>query len=148
MKRRTPMRTFLFRIEQNFLDLEYKCGDDYENVKKSNGEIERVEVKDEERYCFYVAKTKAELQIVGSEMHNCVGWGYDRAVRSRHATIVYAKFRGKYRICIEVTPNFTVRQSLGQRNKPLEGEDLQAYHEWCGAKGIKFEKAFRFHVAP
>lgn len=137
-----------FPIEKNFLDLEYKCGDDYVNVKKSNGDIERIEVKDDERYCFYVAKTKAELQIIGSEMHNCVGWGYDRAVKSRRATIVYAKFHGKYRICIEVTPDFKIRQSLGQRNHPLEGDDLQAYHEWCIAKSIKFEKAFQIHVAP
>lgn len=137
-----------FPIEQQFFDLEYKCGDDYKVVKNSNGETERIEIKDEERFCFYVAKTAKELQIVGSEMHNCVGWGYENSVRNRRATIVYAKFRNKYKICIEVTPVFTIRQSLGPSNQPLEGEALNAYHEWCNEKHIRFEKAFSVHLAP
>lgn len=137
-----------FNIEQSFLDLEYKCGDDWINIKKADGQIERVKVADEERYCFFVAKTGGELKVVGSEMRNCVGWGYENAVRSRRSTIVYAKFRGKYKICIEVTPDFRIRQSLGPSNKPLQGADLEAYHEWCDAKHIHFEKAFKIHIAP
>lgn len=137
-----------FQIEKQFLDLEYKCGDDYRVVKNANGETERIKVEDDERYCFYVARTRKDLQIVGSEMHNCVGWGYDHSVRERRATIVYAKFRGKYKICIEVTPSFTIRQSLGPSNAPLQGESLRAYQEWCSAKHIKFEKAFSVHLAP
>lgn len=136
-----------FPIEQAFLDLEYKCGEDYRVVKNANGETERIKAEDEERFCFYVARDAKELKIVGSEMHNCVGWGYAHSVRERNATIVYAKFRGKYRICIEVTPSFTIRQSLGPSNQPLEGESLKAYHEWSVEKHIRFEKAFSVHLA-
>lgn len=132
-----------FEIEQAFLDLEYKCGEDYVNVKDKNGEVQKIKVQDEQRYCFYVAKSPEELKIVGSEMHNCVGWGYERSVRERRATIVYAKFMHKYKICIEVTPYFTIRQSLGPHNHTLQGDALAAYHEWCNKKNIKFVKAFR-----
>lgn len=42
-------------------------------------------------------------------MHNCVGWGYKQAILERRATIVYALFNNQYKICIEVTPKFTIR---------------------------------------
>lgn len=81
-------------------------------------------------------------------MHNCVGWGYTNAVKERRATIVYALYKDKFKICIEVTPKFSVRQSLGPSNTPLEGEALEAYHEWCEKKNIQFVKAFGVHLAP
>lgn len=136
-----------FEIEDKFLHLEYKCGDDRVAIRNSKGKIETVEVKDEDRYCFYVARCTEDLHIIGSEMHNCVGWGYADSVRNRRCTIVYAMYKKKYRICIEVTPDFSVRQSLGSRNSALQGEDLEAYQEWCRAKNIVFKKAFSIRMA-
>lgn len=133
-----------FNLEQQFLNLEYKAGEAF----KINSKKERVPVPDEERYCFYVAKDSLTLKIIGSEMRNCVGWGYAEAVRERRATIVYAMHKGKYKICIEVTPNFTIRQAFDPCNKELDGEAFEAYSEWCQEKHIVRRKAFSIHCAP
>lgn len=133
-----------FILEQQFLNLEYKAGESF----KTNSKKERVPVPDEERYCFYVAKDSLTLKIIGSEMRNCVGWGYAEAVRERRATIVYAMHKGKYRICIEVTPDFTIRQAFGPCNNELDGEAFEAYSEWCQEKHIVRRKAFSIHCAP
>lgn len=138
----------VFKIEPEFLDLEYKAGDDKKKVPNPmTGLDEIVDTPDEERFCFYVARDSDTLREIGTAMHNCVGWGYASSVKNRNCTIVYAKYKGNYRICIEVTPNFTIRQSLGPCNQPLGGEELQAYHEWCMEKNIQFVKAFAVHVA-
>ncbi|WP_297646065.1 PcfJ domain-containing protein [uncultured Treponema sp.] len=131
-----------FEIEQPHLDLAYKCGENRTTIRTGDGKIETVEVKDEDRYCFYVAQSSAELRTVGSEMHNCVGWCYTELARKKYCTIVYAKYKNKYRICIEVSPKFSIRQALGPGNRVLQGEDLLAYQEWCRAKNIKFKKVF------
>lgn len=60
----------------------------------------------------------------------------------RRATIVYAKYRGKYKICIEVTPQFEVRQALGPSNSKLSGDALEAFIEWCDKKDIRRTYAF------
>lgn len=138
----------LFDIEPKFMDLEYKAGDEW--TKKRNpatGEEEYVKVEDKDRYCFYVAKDSFTLRTIGAEMHNCVGWGYANSVFKRHCTIVYAMHKGKYRICIEVTPDFSIRQALGPCNHPLQGDDLVAYAEWCKINNIQFKKAFRPYCA-
>ena len=88
------------------------------------------------------------LKIIGSAMRNCVGWGYAEAVRNRRATIVYAIHKGKYKICIEVTPDFTIRQAFGPHNQELDGEAFKAYSEWCQEKHIVRRKAFSIHCAP
>ena len=137
-----------FDIEPQFLELEYKCGPNRKKqINAETGEEEYVEVPDEERFCFYVARDSAMLKVIGSAMHNCVGWGYTNSVQQRHCTIVYAKYRGKIRICIEVTPTFTIRQSLGACNQPLNNEEMDAYREWCKEKRIQFVKAFNIHCA-
>lgn len=148
IKANDRLRNIYFKIEQNFLDLEYKCGDNYITRKNKNGTIETVPVDDEDRYCFYVAKCTEELRTVGSEMSNCVGWGYGESVLSRKCTIIYAKYKKKYKICIELSPNFSIRQSLGPHNHPLEGEDFFAFEEWCKAKNISCKKAFSIRAAP
>ena len=138
----------VFDIEQKFLDLEYKAGDDKVSVYNPRLNIMEIkEVPDEERFCFYVARDSKTLREIGNAMHNCVGWGYSNSVRERHCTIVYAKYREKYAICIEVTPHFTIRQSLGPCNRPLNGPALVAYHEWCREKSIRFVKAFKIQCA-
>lgn len=134
----------VFKLEQNFLDLEYKAGDDF----ILNENKERVPVPDEDRYCFYVARDSQTLRTIGSEMSNCVGWGYAEAVRERRATIVYAKYKGKYKICIEVTPDFSIRQAFGPYNTELKDEDFEAYSEWCIEKNIVRKKAFQIRAAP
>ena len=143
-------QTINFEIEDSFLALEYKAGDSTRKTKKKNGsnEIEYENVPDEDRYCFYVARNSEILKMIGSEMHNCVGWGYAESVRDRRATIVYALYKNKYKICIEVTPLFTIRQAFGPSNLPLEGLSLEAYREWCTKKKIQFEKAFSVYGAP
>ena len=133
-----------FNLGQQFLNLEYKAGEAF----KINSKKERVPVPDEERYCFYVAKDSLTLKIIGSEMRSCVGWGYAEAVRERRATIVYAMYKGKYKICIEVTPDFTIRQAFGPCNSELDGEAFKAYSEWCQEKHIVRRKAFSIHCAP
>ena len=137
-----------FEIEQKFLDLEYKTGENHKKIinLKTNKE-EYVPVSDEDRYCFYVARDSKTLRTVGSEMHNCVGWCYPKSVEKRHCTIVYAMYKGKYRICIEVTPDFKIRQSLGPCNQPLKGDDLNAYAEWYHEKNISFTRAFMVRMA-
>ncbi len=137
----------IFEIESKFLDLEYKCGENFKKIKTASGEDEYMKVEDKDRYCFYVAKNSVELRQIGADMKNCVG-SYSSSVQNRRCTIVYAKYREQTKICIEVTPNFSIRQSLGPCNKPLAGDDLEAYHEWCEAKHIQFTKAFKIHVAP
>jgi len=133
----------IFNIEDKFLALEYKAGDDKKKIINSNtGKVEIVDKPDEERYCFYVAKDSNTLKKIGIAMHNCVGYCYAKSVEQRHCTIVYAVKKGYYKICIEVTPNFTIRQSLGPCNQPLSGDALEAYHEWCLEKNIVFVKAF------
>lgn len=134
-----------FPLEQAFLSLEYKSGDAFytDSVTK-----ERKPVPDEERWCFYLAKDGADLKAIGSEMSNCVGWGYRDAVMERRATIVYALHKGKYKICIEVTPSFTIRQAFGPHNSELTGEAFEAYSEWCREKHILRRKAFAIHGAP
>lgn len=133
-----------FNIEDKFLDLEYKAGDSkMKTFNPKTGMEEIVDTPDELRYCFYVAKDSKTLSNIGSAMHNCVGWGYANSVDERRCTIVYAMYKGAYRICIEVTPQFGIRQALGPCNQPLTGKDLEAYHEWCNEKNIVFTKAFR-----
>ena len=133
-----------FIIEQQFLNLEYKAGEAF----TTNAKKERIPVPDEERFCFFVAKDSMTLKIIGSAMSNCVGWGYAEAVRERRATIVYAMHKGKYKICIEVTPDFTIRQAFGPHNQELDGEAFKAYSEWCQEKHIVRRKAFSIHCAP
>ena len=135
-----------FTIEPEFMALEYKTGRQFQENPVTH-ELE--EVPDEERYCFYVAKDSYKLKEIGSAMSNCVGWGYKNAVLERRATIVYAMFRKKYRICIEVTPDFSIRQALGPHNTQLQDDALQAFFEWCDKKDIKRTHAFgQIHVAP
>ena len=135
-----------FTIEPEFMALEYKTGRQFQENPVTH-ELE--EVPDEERYCFYVAKDSYTLKKIGSAMSNCVGWGYKNAVLERRATIVYAMFRKKYRICIEVTPDFSIRQALGPHNTQLQDDALQAFFEWCDKKDIKRPHAFgQIHVAP
>ena len=135
-----------FTIEPEFMALEYKTGRQFQENPVTH-ELE--EVPDEERYCFYVAKDSYKLKEIGSAMSNCVGWGYKNAVLERRATIVYAMFRKKYRICIEVTPDFSIRQALGPHNTQLQDDALQAFFEWCDKKDIKRPHAFgQIHVAP
>ena len=81
-------------------------------------------------------------------MSNCVGWGYKEAIQARRATIVYAMHQGKYKICIEVTPQFTIRQAFGPHNSYLHDEAFEAYSEWCMEKRIVRQKAFSVHMAP
>lgn len=129
-----------FNIEKSFLDLEYKAGPAFK--KNSKGEMEPV--PDEVRYCFFVAKDSYTLRIIGSEMSNCVGYGYKTEVLSCRATIVYAMHQGKYKICIEVTPKFTIRQVYGPCNSLLHGEAYDAYAEWCKERHIVRKNAFAF----
>ena len=139
-------KTVKFPIEQPFLDLEYKAGERY---RVNPATKDREEVPDTERYCFYVARTEYDLITIGSEMSNCVGWGYSNAVMERRATIVYALYRGKYEICIEVTPDFCIRQAYGPHNHYLTGRAYEAYEEWCKENHIVFKKLFGgFHGAP
>lgn len=141
-------KNIVFNIEPEFLALEYKAGDDKMNVYNAKTQqYEILPVPDEDRYCFYVAKDSATLKTIGAAMHNCVGWGYTRSVERRHCTIVYAKYKNKHEICIEVTPEFTIRQSLGPCNCPLSGAAMDAYAEWCKEKNIQFVKAFTIHAA-
>lgn len=138
----------IFNIEPKFLALEYKCGPNKKKQKNpKTGEDEYVDVPDAERFCFYVARDSATLKVIGNAMHNCVGWGYANSVKERHCTIVYAKYKGKFRICIEVTPTFAIRQSLGPCNQPLDDEEMEAYAEWCKEKHIQFVKAFGMCLA-
>ena len=130
----------VFNIEKSFLDLEYKAGPNFK--KNSNGEM--VPVPDEDRYCFFVAKDSYTLKVIGSEMSNCVGWGYKQDVLTRRATIVYAMHQGKYKICIEVSPKFSIRQAYGPHNSHLHGEAFEAYSEWCKEKHIVRQNAFAF----
>jgi len=143
------VNNIIFDIEDSFLALEYKAGDDKKKIKNVHTGLEEiVPCPDEERYCFYVARDSKTLRTIGSEMHNCVGWGYANSVEQRKATIVYAMYQNKYKICIEVTPNFGIRQALGPCNYALCGKDLEAYSEWCHEKNIQFTKAFGVHCAP
>lgn len=127
-----------FPIEEKFLELEYKAGDAFFTTKAG----ERKSVPDEYRWCFYVARNGQCLKEIGSEMHNCVGWGYKNAVRERRSTIVYAKFMNKYKICIEVTPDFYVRQVYGPCNTSLVGDAVKAYKEWFKEKKLLSKKVF------
>ena len=133
-----------FELDSNILRLEYKTGDDYINIKNNKGEVESVPVKDEDRYCFYIPKCTNDLKTIGSEMHNCVGWGgYGKSMDKGECIIVYALHKNKFRICIELSPDFYIRQALGPHNQPLEGDDYAAFYEWCKEKGIQRKKAFR-----
>lgn len=135
----------LFPIEKYFLDLEYKCGEAFCIDKKTGN---RLPIPDEQRWCFYVAKDSDTLRTIGSEMSNCVGWGYKDSVYSRRATIVYALYKKQYKICIEVTPSFSVRQAFGPHNTQLNGEAFEAYSEWCKEKGIVRQNVFSVRAAP
>ena len=138
-------KNIVFEIEPKFLELEYKAGD----ARRVNPVTKESEpVPDSDRWCFHVARDSFTLKTIGSCMHNCVGWGYAQSVAKRRATIVYAMYKEKYQICIEVTPDFQIRQSLGPHNRPLEGDALEAYFEWCDEKSIKRTKAFGVHGAP
>lgn len=143
-KQRAAEHNDQFNLEQQFLNLEYKTGEAF----KINFNKERVPVPDEESYCFYIAKDSLTLKIIGSEMRNCVGWGYAETVRKRRATIVYAVFNHQYKICIEVTPKFTFRQAFGPCNSQLEGDAFNAYCEWCTEKNIVRKNVFSVQVAP
>lgn len=137
-------KNIVFELEKPFLDLEYKTGDEF----TINENKERVPVPDEDRYCFYVARDSQTLRTIGSEMSNCVGWGYAEAVKARRSTIVYAKHKGKYKICIEVAPDFTIRQAFVSHNTELKDEDFEAYSDWCIEKNIVRKKAFQVRGAP
>ena len=134
-----------FVLEKEFLDLEYKCGEDFYLDKKTG---ERIPISDDQRWCFYVAKDSRTLKIIGSEMSNCVGWGYKEAVLQRRATIVYALYKNQYKICIEVTPDFTIRQAFGPHNSQLQGEAYDMYSEWCHEKKINRRNVFSRQLAP
>ncbi len=121
-----------FNLEQCFLDLEYKTGNDFCVDPETN---ERMPVPDRDRWCFYVARDSFTLTKIGSEMYNCVG-SYKKAVCNRSSTIVYAMFKGVCRICIELKADFSVRQAFGPPNTKLDAHELQAYNEWCAKKNI------------
>ena len=143
---KAPEVNVSFTIEPEFLKLEYKAGRDFKENPVTH-ELEKV--PDEERYCFYVAQDSFTLKEIGSAMHNCVGWGYKNAVMERRSTIVYALYHKKYCICIEVTPEFDIRQALGPHNRQLAGDDLQAFLEWCDKRDIQRTHAFgQIHIAP
>lgn len=129
-----------FPIEPQFLALEYKAGPGF--IEDPVTKIRRP-VADHERFCFYVAQNWGTLKKIGSKMHNCVGWAYKNAVQERRCTIVFAMYRDKYRICIEVTPEFGVRQVLGPCNKELTGEAMDAFWEWCSARHIIRSRVFK-----
>lgn len=96
---------------------------------------ERMPVPDRDRWCFYVERDSFTLTKIGSEMRNCVG-SYKKAVYNRTSTIVYAMFKGVCRICIELKPDFSVRQAFGPLNTKLDAHELRAYNEWCTKKNI------------
>ena len=129
-----------FNLEKEFLDLEYKSGNDTfvdEDLK------EEVPVNDRDRWCFYVARDWGTLKKIGSEMGICVGWGgYKEAVQERRSTIVYALYKDSYKICIEVTPDFSIRQAVGPRNVPLTGDSLIAYLDWCRQRNLKITQRY------
>ena len=56
--------------------------------------------------------------------------------------------RNKYKICIEVTPDFTVRQAFGPCNSELTGEAFEAYSEWCKRKHIVQRNVFKIAMTP
>lgn len=133
-----------FDIDEKFLNLEYKVGKSFKRVyNPKTKQEESVPVPDEERFCFYVARNQRTLKEIGEGMKNCVGWGYSHSVREKRCVIIYAKFNNKYRICIELFPDFTIGQALGPCNNPLKDDELEAYHEWCEEKHIRFQRAFR-----
>lgn len=137
------MENEFYCIEKPFLDLEYKAGENFKTVYNPETQKEEaVRVEDDDRYCFYVAQDYKTLLEIGSKMHNCVGWGYSNIVAERRATIVYAKYKGAYKICIEVSPKFTILQVYGPCNKPLGEEAYEAYMEWCENKNVHPLKAF------
>ena len=138
----------LFDIDAKFFSLEYKAGKAHKRVYNPKTKQEDlVPIPDEERFCFYVARNQRTLKEIGEGMKNCVGWGYASSVREKKCVIIYAKYKSKYRICIELFPDFTIGQALGSCNNPLRGDELEAYHEWCTEKHIRFEKAFRPRMA-
>lgn len=69
-------------------------------------------------------------------------------MKQRKSTIVYAMHENKYKICIEVTPEFSVRQAFGPCNSDLTGEAFEAYSEWCKEKQLVRQKVFRPYLAP
>ncbi|MBD5439777.1 MAG: hypothetical protein HDR33_01915 [Treponema sp.] len=137
-----------FDIDAKFFTLEYKTGKAHKRVyNPKTKQEELVPVPDEERFCFYVARNQRTLKEIGEGMKNCVGWGYTNYVLGKKCVIIYAKYNNKYRICIELFYDFTIGQALGPCNNPLGGDELEAYHEWCKEKHIRFEKAFRPSMA-
>ena len=134
---RRALENRTFPIDAKFLELEYKSGPD--RVKSGS---EYVTVSDKDRYVFTVAKTDEELRTVGGAMHNCVGWCYGDACNGGRCVIVYAKYRNAYKMCIEITPDFYVRQALGPANSPIKGESLEIFLEWIKEKRLGLLKAF------
>jgi hypothetical protein len=66
----------------------------------------------------HVPRSTAELEAWGRRMGNCLG-SYGRAVTSGRSLIVGVELNGILTYCLEVAPNRSIRQFLGNRNRPV-----------------------------
>jgi hypothetical protein len=65
-----------------------------------------------------VPRTAAELTRWGERLHNCIATFAD-AVAARQSWLIGVEHDGVLRYCIEIRPDRTVRQFLGDRNAPV-----------------------------
>lgn len=86
-------------------------------------------------YRFCLPHDSSTLQKIGSQMNNCVG-SYSHAVRNGTSIIIGVIRKNKWVICIEISPNFELRQALGPHNIQLQGNDLKIVKDWAAKNHI------------
>ena len=79
-------------------------------------------------YTFRLPVDSNQLCDIGTCLHNCVA-SYDKSVKDKKCTIVYAMKDEKYKICIEVVGN-TVNQEREDHNKNPDPEMRKILREW------------------
>ena len=93
--------------------------------------IQKLQWEDKDKtYRFCLPQTPSILRKIGSQMNNCVG-SYSEAVKSGRSIIIGVIVGGKWRICVEVSPQFKLRQALRPHNAPLKDEEREVVLDWC-----------------
>lgn len=83
-------------------------------------------------------KSTWELIDWGRDMHNCIG-GYDHAALSG-SSVLFAVMRGDRMIGnMEMTPKGSIRQLVGDYNRPLPEEDQRIVRELVGVTPVQYD---------
>jgi len=98
-------------------------------------------------YQISLAESTSELQVIGNEMHICVG-GYGIVAMNKSSTILTFKDKnGSYVACIELNRKGRLVQAKGHGNRLLHDEVAKILKQWVEEKNIKCQTCYDYIYA-